>query len=126
MTRRLRQQAALERSLGTMITQALWGKPTTRRNADSRKRVAKIIQAELVAQALPIVGSQELAQQVAYLACQDPAAMVQVFLGDADTIKRLAEKAATMPEPPQSPTLEELIPVAEEAMQIVRSLLATR
>jgi hypothetical protein len=52
--------------------------------------------------------------------------MVKVFLGDADTIKRLAEKAATSAEPLQPPTLEELIPVAEEAMQQVRSMLAKR
>jgi hypothetical protein len=126
MKNRLRQQATLEHSLNTMIAEALWGKPKARRNTDSRKRVAKMIQAELVSQALPIVGDQELAQRVAYLACRVPAEMVKVFLGDADTIKRLAEKAATSAEPLQPPTLEELIPVAEEAMRIVRSMLAKR
>ena len=124
MHRRLHHEAALEHSLNTMITAALWGKPKPRRNTESRQRVAKMIQAELVEQALPMVGDQELAQRVAYLACRVPTDMVKVFLGDTDTIKRLAEKAATMAEPPQPPTLEELIPVAEEAMQIVRHLLA--
>jgi hypothetical protein len=126
MDRRLHQQAALQHSLNAMIAEALWGKPKARRNTDSRKRVAGIIQAELVGQALPVVGELELAQRVAYLACRVATEMVKVYLGDADTIKRLAEKAATMAEPPQPPTLEELIPVADEAMQIVRSLLAKR
>jgi len=118
------QESALEHSVNAMIAEALWGRPKRRRDTDPRKRVVETILAELVGQALPIVGDQDLATRVAYLACRVPTELVKVYLGDSETIQRMAEKAATMAEPPQPPTLEDLIPVAEEAMQVVRRMLA--
>jgi hypothetical protein len=105
-----------------MIAQTLWGEPKPRHNPDPRKRAARALQEELAEQALRVVGDPELARWVACLASRVPTAMVEVFLGDALAIKRLAEIAANMAEPPKPPTLDELILVAEEALRIVQRM----
>lgn len=115
-----------EHPLGAMIGQVLFSpapKPK-RRKADPRERALKRLLAEMATVATEVLGEPELGYQVAVLASRLPSVMVKVMLGDAKAIRQLAEVAANMAEPPRPLSVDEMLPVAQEALRIIREIKA--